>query len=112
MPESSKRQIFSFGESQLKERGAIVKKYIEAYTGTCEAGACNAEDAEKTVKAVEDDVIASFGVRLDTKSQDVVRGLVRCWWNEVRQSRQQAWVAHTKHADVDGEGQGVEHEME
>ena len=87
-------------------------RYIEAYTGTCEAGACNAEDAEKTVKAVEDDVIASFGVRLDTKSQDVVRGLVRCWWNEVRQSRQQAWVAHTKHADVDGEGQGVEHEME
>mmetsp|Transcript_64109 Transcript_64109/g.107210 ORF Transcript_64109/g.107210 Transcript_64109/m.107210 type:complete len:593 (+) Transcript_64109:22-1800(+) len=112
MPESSKRQIFSFGESQLKERGAIVKKYIEAYTGTCEAGACNAEDAEKTVKAVEDVVIASFGVHLDTKSQDIVRSLVRCWWNEVRQSRQQAWVAHTKHADVDGEGQGVEHEME
>jgi len=29
--------------------------------------------------------------------------LVRCWWNEVRQARQQAplaWVAHTKHVDV------------
>ena len=78
-------------------------RYIEAYSGTCQVGTCNAEDAEKTVKAVEDVVIASFGVHLDTKSQDIVRSLVRCWWNEVRQARQQAplaWVAHTKHVDV------------